>query len=133
MDASDEEPTEFGEAARDALHSVELGLEWLQRAHGNLLEFHHGIGHGMNHLDDAEAKLRDCGHEELADRLRDDYLPRGPIDGRWTYELVEDFEAEFLDDLAELDRRAHEAIADGERHLAEQHQRREWERRARDR
>lgn len=126
------EPPELSEAEREALHSVEVGLEWLRRAHGNLVEFHHKTGHAMDQLATAERQLRDCGHEELAEALRREHLPQGAIDDRWTYALVEEFEAGMLADIAGFERRAREAIADGHRHVAERHQERSWRRRARE-
>ena len=114
----------------DALHSIELGLEWLSRAHGTLIEFHHSTGHAMDHLDDAEDKLREAGHEELANHLRDDVLPRGAIEDRWTYDLLETFEAGLYDDVTTYEKRVREEIADGRRHVAERRQESEWNHRA---
>jgi len=113
-----------------ALHSVELGREWLNRAHGSLIEFHHSTGHAMDHLDDAEDSLREAGHEELANHLRDEVLPRGAIEDRWTYDLLETFEAGLHDDVTGYEKQVREAVADGRRHVAERRQETEWNRRA---
>jgi len=121
---------DLSDAETDALHSVELGLEWLNRAHGTLIEFHHSTGHAMDHLHDAERKLRDAGHERFADHLRDEVLPRGAIEDRWTYDLLETFEADLHDDVTAFERRIREDVADGHRHVAERHQEAEWNRRA---
>lgn len=129
---ADDDLPDLTEAEREALHSIELGVEWIHRAHGNLVEFHHDIGHAMNHLDEAESQLRDCGHQELASMLRKDYLPRGAVDDRWTFDLLESFESGFLAELTDFDRLAREDIADGERHVTERQQKRKWQRRARD-
>ena len=58
----DGDRTELSAEEREALHSVELGVEWLHRAHGNLVEFHHKTGHAMDHLADAEKQLRARAH-----------------------------------------------------------------------
>lgn len=116
----------------EALHEVELATEWTQRAHGHLLAFHHAVGHGMDHLDSAEPKLRESGHERLADRLRDDLLPRGVTDDdRWTYDIVEAFQTAFLADVTAFGEDAHEQLADGQRHVAERSQETTWRSRAR--
>ncbi|MFT4923241.1 MAG: hypothetical protein ACI8XM_002467 [Haloarculaceae archaeon] len=118
---------------RDALHSIELGVEWLHRAHGNLVEFHHKTGHAMDHLAEAEGQLRACGHTALADALRDQYLPRGVIDeDRWSYDVLESYQEGFLSELTAFEERAREDIADGRRHVAERKQEQEWKRRARE-
>ena len=131
MSRASDTPSDLSEFEMEALHSVELGLEWLRRAHGNLIEFHHATGHAMDHLDDAEPVLRACGYDDLADRLRTDLLPSGAVDERWTYDLLETFEDGLLEDVEAYERQARDTIADGSSHVAERHQEREWRRRAR--
>lgn len=132
MTRTDGEAPELDEAEREALHSVELGMELLRRAHGDLVGVHHKTGHAMDHFERAEGQLRACGYDELADALRCEYLPRGAIDDRWTYDLLERFEEGFLSDLTGFEERAREEVADGRRHVAERHQEREWRERARE-
>ncbi|MFB6138989.1 MAG: hypothetical protein ABEJ26_00980 [Halosimplex sp.] len=113
----------------EALHEVELGVEWLRRAHGTLVEFHHDTGHAMEHLAEAESILRETGHEALADEIRDSHLPRGVVDEhRWSYDVLESFEDDFMADVTELADRASADLADGRRHVAERRQEREWKR-----
>jgi hypothetical protein len=120
-----------GEEAVEALHRVELGVEWLHRAHGSLVAFHHNTGHAMEHLAAAEELLREGGHEDLADDVRDRYLPRGVIDeDRWSYDVLECFEEGMLADVTAFEERAREDLTDGQRHVAERRQEREWKRRA---
>lgn len=129
---SSDEETAISEREREALHQVELGLEWLHRAHGHLVEFHHNTGHAMDHLAEAEDLLRDCGFDDLADALRDEYLPRGVIDDdRWSYDVLECFQADFLADIRAFEAETREQVADGQRHVAERAQEGEWKRRAR--
>jgi hypothetical protein len=124
---------ELGERERAALHQVELGLEWLHRAHGHLVEFHHNTGHAMDHLADAEVTFRECGRTELADALRDEFLPRGVIDeDRWSYDVLECFQEGFLRDIEGFEELARERVAGGRRHVTERAQERAWKARARD-
>jgi len=123
---------ELGEGELAALHEAELGVEWLRRAHGSLVEVHHATGHAMDHLHEAESTLRANGHTALADQLRDELLPSGAIEDRWTYDLLETFESGILDDVTDYERRVREELADGQRHLTERRQEREWKRRARE-
>jgi len=113
-----------------ALHRAGLGIEWLRRAHGSLVEFHHATGHAMDHLYEAETTLRDCGHTELADQLRDELLPRGAVEDRWTYDLLESFDDGLLADATAVERGLREELADGQRHITERKQERRWKRRA---
>lgn len=115
----------------EALHEVELALEWLQRAQGYLIEFHHATGHGMDHLALAETLLRDSGYDDLADAIRDDLLPHGVVDDdRWSYDVLEDFQGSLLAESVALERRVRAELADGRRHVAERRQEREWKARA---
>ncbi len=122
---------DLSETEQDALHRVELAVEWLHRAHGDLVEFHHKTGHAMDHLADAEQLLRAADHEELADALRDEYLPRGVIDeGRWSYDVLESYQEGFLSDLTGFEERARDDVADGHRHVSERAQEQAWKDRA---
>jgi hypothetical protein len=124
---------DLSDAECEALHSVELGVEWLHRAHGDLVGFHHKTGHAMEHLAEAESQLRACGHTKLANALRDECLPRGVIDeDRWSYDVLESYQREFLSDLTAFERRVRGAIADGQRHVTERRQERDWKQRARE-
>jgi hypothetical protein len=118
------------ESEREALHDFQLAVEHVYRGYGKLLECHHQIGHGMDKLEGAESKLREAGHEEFADQLRDEHLPSGAVDGRWTYEVAEAFEREFLSEVTEFETEVRDRLADGERHITERRQQRRWRKRA---
>jgi len=122
--------SDLSETELEALHRAELGKEWLRRAHGTLVEVHHATGHAMDHMNEAETMLREAGHTDLADQLRDELLPTGAIEDRWTYDLLESFESGILTDVTAYERRVREKIADGERHITERRQERRWQRRA---
>ncbi len=125
-------PDDLTTAEREALHEVEVGIEWLRRAEGNLIAFHHAVGHGVDHLAAAERHLREAGHGDLADRVRDDLLPRGvTADDRWSYALVEEYQHSFLAEMAAFEAAVRADLAGGERHVAERHQRVAWRERAR--
>lgn len=124
---------------RTALHEAELGIERLHRAHGHLVAFHHNVGRAMNHLAAAENELRAAGHNGPADRLRDDILPRGvitaddspdPVDGRWSYDVLETFQATMYHDVVAFGDDLHAHLGDVRRHAYERHQEHVWKRRA---
>lgn len=125
-----EEP-QLDDQEREALHELTLGIEHVHRAYGHLLAFHHQVGRGMDHLDEARKHLRGTGHDDVADQLRDDVLPAGVIGDRWSYELVEAFERGMMGTATEVERAAREDLADGLPHVTERDQRRRWRERAR--
>lgn len=128
---ADPEPEEVDEHARDALHELRLGTEHIQRAYGHLLAFHHQVGRAMDQFADAEPLLRQAGQDDLADVLRDDLLPAGVVDDRWSYELVEEFETGFLTETTAFEATARDRLADGLDHVTEREQQRRWRERAR--
>jgi len=130
MDSDGERPgSDLTDREVEALHEVELGVEWLRRAHGALVEFHHNTGHAMEHLAEAESLLRESGHTDLADEIRDRHLPRGVVDeDRWSYDVLSSFEGEFMADVSDLAVRARSDLADGRHHVAERRQEAAWKR-----
>lgn len=114
-----------------ALHQVELGVEWFHRAHGHLVQFHHAVGHAMDHLADAETELRASGYDGLADDLRDDLLPRGVVGDTWSYGVLEAYQDGPLADATDFESETRESVAGGRRHVAERRQEREWNERSR--
>jgi len=132
MATDDKQPaSDLDQKEIDAIHEVELGVEWLTRAHGALLEFHHGTGHAMEHLAAAESLFRERGHEALADDIKHRFLPRGVIDqDRWSYDVLETFEDGMLADVDAFEERARREVTGGRRHVAEQQQERDWKDRA---
>jgi hypothetical protein len=105
----------------EALGKLSEALETAERARGRLYELHQLIGHADLMLDDAVALLREAGPEaaEIADRIESELLGRNVVPGRWTFQLVEEFDDGYYALFRELDRTARERLAGGRRHLYE--------------
>lgn len=116
---------------REALHELTLGIEHVHRAYGHLLAFHHEVGRGMDKFDNARERLREAGHDALADRLRDEVLPAGVVGNQWSYEVVEACECDLIEPATEAEQAVREALAGGLRHVTEREQQRRWRERAR--
>jgi len=121
---------DLSEGERDALHDLQLAREHLYKAYGDLLSFHHAVGHAMNRLADAEDELESVGHHEHAAVLRNDILPAGVVGDNWTYELVEAFQDGVLADATNFETVVRADLADGERHVTERDQQARWRARA---
>ena len=107
---------------RAALEEIERGLEEVRRAHGALVEFHHAVGRGIDHFDEAEKRLDE--RNALAERLREEILPAGVTDdGKLTYQLVAEFEEGLLDDVESVGDEALAEFADGRRYPIERAER----------
>jgi len=130
--APDLDELDLSETEQASLHDLQLSIEHVHRAYGTLLEFHHQLGHAMDRLGDAEDHLREAGHEAWANELRDDHLPAGAISDQWTFELVEEFSEEFLEDVDAFEREVRDELADGVDHVTERRQKRRLRERAED-
>ncbi|WP_227355619.1 hypothetical protein [Haladaptatus salinisoli] len=114
---------ELSDDERAAVEEVERALETFHRAHGALIEFHHSVGRAMEHVDEAESRLRG-DHDELADRLEEEILPAGvTADGKLTYQLVAEFEDGLLAEVESVADSTLEELADGGRYPIERSER----------
>ena len=102
-----------------ALGKLSEALETVDQARGLLYGFHQLTGKADLLLQDAVAELRDAGHGELADTLERDLVGRNVIADRWTFQIVEDFDANYWSTFRELDQRARDQLAGGDRHVLE--------------
>jgi hypothetical protein len=94
-------------------------LERVERARGALYEFHQLIGGADAMLDDVIDGLRSTGHGDLADRVHDEIIGRNVIEGRWTFQLVEEFDDGYYTAFRDVERTVRRATVQGRRHLFE--------------
>ncbi|SCF30464.1 hypothetical protein [Micromonospora mirobrigensis] len=102
-----------------ALGKLSEALETVERVRGHLYSLHQLVGHADLMLDDAVEKFRAAGHPEVADRIATELLGRNVIAGRWTFQIVEDFDDGYYALFRQLDRDARDKLVDGKRHLYE--------------
>jgi hypothetical protein len=94
-------------------------FEWIQRATGRLYDFHQMIGHADFLLEDAADALAGAGHADLARFLREEIIGRNVIHGRWTFQLVDEFEDVYAGPLRDFEGRVRNELLDGRRHVYE--------------
>lgn len=112
-------PEGLDDATVDALGSLSEALEVVEHARGLLYGFHRLTGKADLTLGEAVTKLRDAGHAELADRIDRELVGRNVIDGRWTFQIVEDYDDGYYALFRELEKEARDQLAGGRRHLFE--------------
>ncbi|MFE9693361.1 hypothetical protein [Micromonospora sp. NPDC005806] len=118
-DEAHRRPAGVGDATVEALGKLSEALEAVERARGHLYSLHQLIGHADLMLDDALELFRSAGHDDLAERIDRDLLGRNVIAGRWTFQIVEDFDDGYYALFRELDRQARDELVGGRRHLYE--------------
>jgi len=107
------------DATVEALGKLSEALETVERARGHLYDLHQLIGHADLMLDEAVELFREAGHAKLAERIATDLVGRNVIAGRWTFQIVEDFDDGYYALFKDLDRTAREELVQGRRHLYE--------------
>jgi hypothetical protein len=112
-------PDGVSDATVGALGQLSEALETCERARGHLYAFHQLTGSADFKLGEAVRALRDAGHAEIADRLDTELVGRNVVAGRWTFQIVEDYDDNYWSLFRDLERSAREDLAGGVRHLYE--------------
>ena len=112
-------PDGVDDATVAAVGRLTEALETVERARGHLYSFHQLTGEADFKIGDAVDQLRDAGHSELADRLGSEIVGRNVIDGRWTFQIMEEYDDIYWSALREAEREVRDQLTGGRRHLAE--------------
>lgn len=107
------------DATADAVGKLSEAFEYVERARGHLYSFHQLIGHADLVLGEATAALRADGHTDLADRLLTELVGRNVINGRWTFQVVEEFDDTYWAQFRDAEAAARDELMGGVRHLHE--------------
>ncbi|MDS1113364.1 hypothetical protein RD149_06250 [Gordonia westfalica] len=107
------------DSTAQAVGKVGEALEYVERARGHLYSFHQLIGHADLLLGEAVDALRDDGHADIADILATEMVGRNVINGRWTFQVVEEFDDTYWHPFRAHTERVRNELTDGERHLHE--------------
>lgn len=119
MDAKHSRPAGVDDATVEALGGLSEALETVHRARGHLYSAHQLIGGADLTLDRVVRLLRDAGHDDVADRVAHELLGRNVLPGRWTFQVVEEFDDGYYATFQEIERDARERLAGGRRHIYE--------------
>lgn len=111
--------TDASDATVDAVGKLTEALEFVERARGHLYSFHQLMGHADLLLGEASDALREAGADAIADRLETDLIGRNVLYGRWTFQVVEEFDDNYWSPFREHERQVREELLDGARHVHE--------------
>lgn len=112
-------PDNISDATIEALGKLSEALETTERARGHLYGFHQLTGKADFELGDAAELLRAAGHGELSEELRTQLVGRNVLQGRWTFQIVEDYDDNYWNAMREFEKRVREELVGGRRHLFE--------------
>lgn len=112
-------PDGVDEATVAAVGKLTEALEWIERARGHLYSFHQLSGHGDLLVGEAVDQLVEAGHRDLAEELREDLVGRNVLPGRWTFQVVEEYDDGYYASFRGWEKRVRDSLTEGRRHLHE--------------
>jgi hypothetical protein len=112
-------PTGVSDETVEALGKLSEALEVVENARGYLYAFHRLTGTGDLALGEAVDLLRGAGHDKIAERIDRELVGRNVIEGRWTFQIVEDYDDGYYTLFKQLEAGAREELVGGRRHLYE--------------
>ncbi|MCZ7418276.1 hypothetical protein O7605_01875 [Verrucosispora sp. WMMA2121] len=112
-------PSGLDDSTVEALGELSKALETIHRVRGHLYSAHQLVGGADLTLDRVVELLRQAGHDEVADRVERELLGRNVLPGRWTFQIMEEFDDGYYAAFQEVERYARETLAGGRRHIYE--------------
>jgi hypothetical protein len=111
-------PDDVSDETIEGVGTLSEAFEYLERAKGHLYSFHQLMGRADLLVGDAARTLRKAGHEEFADRLEEELVGRNVLEGRWTFQVVEEFDDVYYEFFRSIERESRE-LTGGVRHAHE--------------
>ncbi|HEY8373555.1 MAG TPA: hypothetical protein VIL00_12490 [Pseudonocardiaceae bacterium] len=112
-------PVGVDDATVQAVGALTEALETVERARGHLYTFHQLTGSADIKLQETVRLLRDAGHHELAERLDRELVGRNVLPGRWTFQVVEEYDELYWSVFRDHERRVRERLLQGRKHVYE--------------
>ena len=103
----------------EALGKLSEALEVVEDARGSLYRFHRLTGMADLALGEAVDQLREAGHDSLAGEIQSRLVGRNVIEGRWTFQVMEEYDDGYYRLFKELEAKARDQLVLGKRHLFE--------------
>ena len=112
-------PPGTDDATVEAVGKASEAFEYVERVRGLLYSFHQLLGHADLTFGEAADALRDAGHGAHADRLETEVVGRNILDGRWTFQIVEEFDHVYYDPVRGAVKKLEADLMAGRRHVFE--------------
>ena len=102
-----------------AVGKVSEAFEWVERIRGRVFDVHQMMGRADFLFEDAADALDAVGEHEHARLLRTEVVGRNVLQGRWTFQIVEEFDDCYYEPVREAERSIRDALMEGRRHVFE--------------
>ncbi len=107
------------DALVEAIGKASEALEYVERARGHLYSFHQLMGRADLEFGNAAGMLEECGLVTDAEAMRADIVGRNVLDGRWSFQVVEEFDDLYYVAARDAVRGLEHDHLDGKRHVYE--------------
>jgi hypothetical protein len=112
-------PPGASDAAVAAAGLLSETLEVVEELRGHLYALHRLTGKADFKLDEAVQALREADAVDLAEEIERELIGRNVLAGRWTFQVVEEYDDGYYASLRDVERRGRERLVAGRRHVAE--------------
>jgi len=112
-------PADASDEVVVALGKLSKALEVVEEARGLLYGFHRRSGTADLTLQEAVQALRDAGQDDTAQLVADVLIGRDVIPGCWTFQLVEQYDAQYWQPFRSVEAHVRQRLAGGTAHLYE--------------
>jgi len=103
----------------EAIGKASEALEWVERARGHLYSFHQLMGRADAIFSTAAELLEKVELSQDSARMTSQMVGRNVIDGRWTFQIVEEFDDVYYQVAVETVRALERDHLQGRRHVYE--------------
>lgn len=114
-----ERPEGVSDETVEALGKASEAWEHVERVRGHLFSLHQLMGHADLLFGDAADLLAAAGHGSEADAMRDQIVGRNILDGRWTFQIVDEFDDLYYQPVRSLVKQLELDLIEGRRHVFE--------------
>ncbi|WP_207908863.1 hypothetical protein [Pseudonocardia endophytica] len=94
-------------------------VELIERARGHLYAFHQLTGYADEILDGIVDGLTRAGRPDVAARISEELIGLNVIAGRWSFQVVEEYDDGYYQAFRDMDRAVRDALVGGRRHVME--------------
>ena len=118
-DAAHQRPEGVSDELLAAIGKLTEGLDLVERMRGRLYDFHQMTGHADFLFGDAAAAFRAAGFDQAGEAVQREIVGRNILDGRWTFQILEEFEEHYYEPVRALERQLRDDLMEGKRHVVE--------------
>jgi hypothetical protein len=113
-------PPDVSDETIEALGKASEAVEYVERARGHLYSLHQLIGRADLLFEEAAEKFAAAGLRDESTVLLDEIVGRNVLDGRWTFQIVEEFDDCYYQPVSDSLRQLERRHVGGARHVFEE-------------